>query len=172
MLDFITWLTQQDFGRRCVLSVRDILSWVHFLNTVCERDEDGFMTMGVMEDEEEAEWDLRLDTVTALVHAACLVYIDGIGSGPLTSVRLTSGAGRTRRLTLGFSCRAHGVRRRRRPPSPTPLPGISAAAAEQDEQAGPGGPRGSEGLRLLPAPGASVGGGLLWNRPLLHRPRY
>lgn len=83
MLDFIEWLTQQDFGRRCILSVRDILSWVNFLNTVCERDEDGFMTMGTMEDEEEAEWDLRLDTVTAFIHAACLVYIDGIGSGEL-----------------------------------------------------------------------------------------
>lgn len=83
MLDFIEWLTRQDFGRRCILSVRDILSWVYFLNTVCERDEDGFMTMGALEDEEEAEWDLRLDTVTAFIHAACLVYIDGIGSGEL-----------------------------------------------------------------------------------------
>lgn len=83
MLDFIEWLTRQDFGRRCILSIRDILSWVNFLNTVCERDEDGFMTMGALEDEEEAEWDLRLDTVTAFIHAACLVYIDGIGSGEL-----------------------------------------------------------------------------------------
>lgn len=81
MLDFIEWLSRQEFGRRCILSVRDILSWVNFLNTVCERDEDGFMTMGALEDEEEAEWDLRLDTVTAFIHAACLVYIDGIGSG-------------------------------------------------------------------------------------------
>lgn len=81
MLDFIEWLGRQDFGRRCILSVRDILSWVNFLNTVCERDEDGFMTMGALEDEEEAEWDLRLDTVTAFIHAACLVYVDGIGSG-------------------------------------------------------------------------------------------
>lgn len=81
MLDFIEWLGHQDFGRRCILSVRDILSWVNFLNAVCERDEDGFMTMGALEDEEEAEWDLRLDTVTAFIHAACLVYVDGIGSG-------------------------------------------------------------------------------------------
>lgn len=80
MLDFIDWLTNQEFGRRCILSVRDILSWVNFMNTVCERDEDGFMTMGELE-EEEPEWDLRLDTVTAFIHAACLVYVDGIGSG-------------------------------------------------------------------------------------------
>ncbi|CAK6975580.1 Hypothetical predicted protein [Scomber scombrus] len=100
MLDFIEWLTQQDFGRRCILSVRDILSWVYFLNVVCERDEDGFMTMGAMEDEEEAEWDLRLDTVTAFIHAACLVYIDGIGSG--TTVSCADNAFLARRLSLGF----------------------------------------------------------------------
>ncbi|XP_028858240.1 midasin [Denticeps clupeoides] len=81
MLDFIDWLTNQDFGRHCILSVRDILSWVNFLNQVCEKDVDGFMTMGEDEEEEEVEWDLRLDTVTAFVHAACLVYVDGIGSG-------------------------------------------------------------------------------------------
>ncbi|XP_023279839.1 midasin-like, partial [Seriola lalandi dorsalis] len=100
MLDFIEWLTRQDFGRRCILSVRDILSWVNFLNTVCERDEDGFMTMGALEDEEEAEWDLRLDTVTAFIHAACLVYIDGIGSG--TTVSYADNALLARRLCLGF----------------------------------------------------------------------
>ncbi|XP_042247008.1 midasin [Thunnus maccoyii] len=100
MLDFIEWLTQQDFGRRCILSVRDILSWVNFLNAVCERDEDGFMTMGALEDEEEAEWDLRLDTVTAFIHAACLVYIDGIGSG--TTVSCADNAFLARRLSLGF----------------------------------------------------------------------
>ncbi|KAM4633655.1 midasin [Polymixia lowei] len=100
MLDFIDWLTRQDFGRRCILSVRDILSWVNFLNTVCERDEDGFMTMGAMEDEEEAEWDLRLDTVTAFIHAACLVYVDGIGSG--TTVSCADNALLARRLCLGF----------------------------------------------------------------------
>ncbi|XP_035534963.1 midasin [Morone saxatilis] len=100
MLDFIEWLTRQDFGRRCILSVRDILSWVNFLNIVCERDEDGFMTMGALEDEEGAEWDLRLDTVTAFIHAACLVYIDGIGSG--TTAFCADNALLARRLCLGF----------------------------------------------------------------------
>ncbi|XP_069561962.1 midasin [Brachyistius frenatus] len=101
MLDFIEWLTQQDFGRRCILSVRDILSWVHFLNAVCERDEDGFMTMGALEEEEEeAEWDLRLDTVTAFIHAACLVYVDSIGSG--TTASSADNAVLARQLCLGF----------------------------------------------------------------------
>ncbi|XP_065113160.1 midasin [Paramisgurnus dabryanus] len=99
MLDFIDWLTSQEFGRRCILSVRDILSWVNFTNTVCERDEDGFMTMGELE-EEEPEWDLRLDTVTAFIHAACLVYVDGIGSG--TTVSAAENALVARRACLEF----------------------------------------------------------------------
>uniref|UniRef100_A0A674E136 Midasin n=1 Tax=Salmo trutta TaxID=8032 RepID=A0A674E136_SALTR len=84
MLDFIDWLTDQDFGRRCVVSVRDILSWVNFLN------------LG----EEEAEWDLRLDTVTAFIHAACLVYVDGIGSG--TTASAAENALVARRACLSF----------------------------------------------------------------------
>ncbi|KAK6297294.1 hypothetical protein J4Q44_G00318770 [Coregonus suidteri] len=100
MLDFIDWLTNQDFGRRCVVSVRDILSWVNFLNLVCERDADGFMTMGDEGEEEEAEWDLRLDTVTAFIHAACLVYVDGIGSG--TTVSAAEHALVARRACLSF----------------------------------------------------------------------
>lgn len=83
VLDFIDWLTSEDFGHRCILSVRDILSWVHFMNLVCERDEGSLTMTEEEEEEEEEEWDLRLDTVTAFVHAACLVYIDGIGSGEL-----------------------------------------------------------------------------------------
>ncbi|XP_035384712.1 midasin isoform X1 [Electrophorus electricus] len=101
MLNFIDWLTNQEFGRRCILSIRDILSWVDFLNAVCERDEDrddnGFLALG---DVEEPEWDLRLDTVTAFVHAACLVYVDGIGSG--TTALAAESAAVARRACLAF----------------------------------------------------------------------
>ena len=79
MLDFIDWLTHQEFGRRCVVSIRDILSWVNFMNA-----------MG-----EEAAWK-RLETVstvTSFVHAACLVYIDGIGSGTLSVAGENMGLG-------------------------------------------------------------------------------
>uniref|UniRef100_A0AAR2IVI6 Midasin n=1 Tax=Pygocentrus nattereri TaxID=42514 RepID=A0AAR2IVI6_PYGNA len=81
MLDFIDWLTNQDFGRRCILSVRDILSWVDFLNVVCERDE-------------------PLDTVTAFIHAACLIYVDSIGSG--TTVSAAENAVEARKACLTF----------------------------------------------------------------------
>ncbi|XP_038966893.1 midasin isoform X1 [Rattus norvegicus] len=71
MLDFITWLTHQEFGRKCVVSIRDILSWVNFMNTMAE---------------EAAVKRLEtISTVTSFVHAACLVYIDGIGSGVTSS---------------------------------------------------------------------------------------
>lgn len=83
MLDFIGWLTQQDFGRRCILSVRDILSWVNFLNAVRQPDSSSSMSVEALEEEEAAA--SGLDTITAFVHAACLVYIDGIGSGELTA---------------------------------------------------------------------------------------
>lgn len=90
MLDFIDWLGNQEFGRRCILSVRDILSWVDFLNMVCERDEsrdeNSFLALA---EAEEPEWDQRLDTVTAFIHAACLVYVDGIGSGDQRSAAVS-----------------------------------------------------------------------------------
>ncbi|XP_048209797.1 midasin isoform X2 [Perognathus longimembris pacificus] len=71
MLDFIDWLTHQEFGRKCVVSIRDILSWVNFMNTMGEE-----ATMKRPE---------SISTVTSFVHAACLVYIDGIGSGVASS---------------------------------------------------------------------------------------
>ncbi|XP_068087248.1 midasin [Hyperolius riggenbachi] len=70
IMDFIEWLTNQEFGRRCIFSIRDILSWVNFMNATAE---DG------MADKEGGG--TSLSTVTAFVHAACLVYIDALGSG-------------------------------------------------------------------------------------------
>lgn len=66
-MDFLDWLTQQEFGRKCVVSIRDVLSWVNFMNSMAE---------------EAAVKRLEtISTVMSFVHAACLVYIDGIGSG-------------------------------------------------------------------------------------------
>lgn len=69
IMDFIEWLINQDFGRRCILSIRDILSWVNFIN--------------VTADDTSVKEDIgtTLNAVMAFVHAACLVYIDGLGSG-------------------------------------------------------------------------------------------
>ncbi|XP_040203696.1 LOW QUALITY PROTEIN: midasin [Rana temporaria] len=69
IMDFIEWLINQEFGRRCILSIRDILSWVNFMNVTAD-------DMSVKEDV-----GTTLNAVMAFIHAACLVYIDGIGSG-------------------------------------------------------------------------------------------
>lgn len=69
---------------------------------MCERDADAFIgSMGEDEEEEEVEWDLRLNTVTAFIHAACLVYVDGIGSGGFKEAE--GNVGRVRKMLLmGF----------------------------------------------------------------------
>lgn len=90
MLDFIDWLTHQEFGRKCVVSIRDILSWVNFMNSMAE----------------EAAVK-RLETispVTSFVHAACLVYIDGIGSGMFSLG--DSGLSRKKRVGKGNKARS------------------------------------------------------------------
>ncbi|XP_077567526.1 midasin isoform X1 [Stigmatopora nigra] len=89
ILDFIEWFTHQDFGRHCVLSVRDILAWVNYLNAVCELDDDS-----------AAEWNMKQDTAQALIHAACMVYIDGIGSG--STVSSSNNTMTARKMCLGF----------------------------------------------------------------------
>ncbi|XP_030054953.1 midasin [Microcaecilia unicolor] len=75
MMDFIEWLLNQEFGCRCILSIRDILSWVNFMNVMAEDE--------VEEEDEEMDGHCKTPfcTMTTFVHAACLVYIDGIGSG-------------------------------------------------------------------------------------------
>ncbi|XP_048793738.1 midasin isoform X1 [Lagopus muta] len=70
MMDFVEWLTNQEFGRQCILSVRDILSWVHFMNVMVEESNSA-----------KEHRHLYVSPVMSFVHAACLVYIDGIGSG-------------------------------------------------------------------------------------------
>ncbi|NXN90988.1 MDN1 protein, partial [Rhinopomastus cyanomelas] len=72
MMDFVEWLTNQEFGCQCILSVRDVLSWVNFMNAMVEREESNSAQECSL---------LSLSPVMSFVHAACLVYIDGIGSG-------------------------------------------------------------------------------------------
>lgn len=71
-MDFIEWLISQVFGRQCILSIRDVLSWIDFMNTMAEDE---------LSDSSEEHRPFHISPVTSFVHAACLVYIDGIGSG-------------------------------------------------------------------------------------------
>ncbi|KAI8371327.1 P-loop containing nucleoside triphosphate hydrolase protein [Radiomyces spectabilis] len=59
MLDFITWYTQALGQARVVVSLRDILSWVKFMNAAAERG---------------------LSAPVSFTHGGCLVLLDGLGS--------------------------------------------------------------------------------------------
>ncbi|KAK3603576.1 hypothetical protein CHS0354_028005 [Potamilus streckersoni] len=80
ILDFVEWFTNNTLGKRCTVSIRDLLSWVRFINQ-CARTL-GEEEMGV---EEEINADRllnkKLDPAVAFVHGACLVFLDGLGSG-------------------------------------------------------------------------------------------
>ncbi|XP_070589310.1 midasin [Erythrolamprus reginae] len=75
MMDFIDWLSNQQFGHNCILSIRNILSWVNFMNV---------MAQARMLDGPEKRQFFCVSPVLTFVHAACLVYIDGIGSGTMS----------------------------------------------------------------------------------------
>uniref|UniRef100_A0A670YR31 Midasin n=1 Tax=Pseudonaja textilis TaxID=8673 RepID=A0A670YR31_PSETE len=72
MMDFIGWLSNQEFGHNCILSIRNILSWVNFMNVMAQDR--------LLAGPEEHQF-FCVSPVLTFVHAACLVYIDGIGSG-------------------------------------------------------------------------------------------
>ncbi|KAI7907509.1 P-loop containing nucleoside triphosphate hydrolase protein [Cokeromyces recurvatus] len=59
MLDFIAWYTQAIGQSRTVVSLRDILSWVKFINIAV---------------------DSGLDPELSFAHGGCLVLLDGLGS--------------------------------------------------------------------------------------------
>ncbi|XP_077869169.1 midasin [Saccoglossus kowalevskii] len=76
MMDFIEWFANNEVGKRCTISIRDILSWVTFVNTVCVES---------IEDENHS-----LDPAVAYIHGACLVFLDGLGAGTTSGSSQTS----------------------------------------------------------------------------------
>lgn len=62
------WLVCHVF--RCTVSVRDLLSWVNFINTCCTPGNCLATTFG------------QLEPTEAYIHGACLVFLDGLGVGP------------------------------------------------------------------------------------------
>ncbi|NXX88474.1 MDN1 protein, partial [Centropus bengalensis] len=91
MMDFVEWLTNQEFGRQCILSVRDVLSWVNFMNTMV-KDEESKSAKGHSL--------LNISPMMSFIHAACLVYIDGIGSGTTSCSADTALLAREKCLTF------------------------------------------------------------------------
>ncbi|KAL5010016.1 hypothetical protein ScPMuIL_012321, partial [Solemya velum] len=70
IMDFIQWFTKSQIGQRCTVSIRDILTWVKFLNTTC-----------TLPDGNDGKDGGYLMTPLALIHGACLVFLDGLESG-------------------------------------------------------------------------------------------
>jgi hypothetical protein len=77
ILDFIEWLTEKQKIKRSLLSLRDILSWVEFINSVLSQRL------------------CRLETIEPLtiyeayLHGACLTLLDGLAiTFPLNSIQL------------------------------------------------------------------------------------
>lgn len=60
---------------RFTVSVRDILSWVNFINA-CMEDQNS---------EAESHGTKKLDLAMAYIHGACLTFLDSFGSG-ITSI--------------------------------------------------------------------------------------
>ncbi|XP_056015325.1 midasin-like isoform X2 [Ostrea edulis] len=73
IMDFVEWFSNNDLGKRCTVSIRDILSWVNFINTCSIK-----ITPDAMETEPEYN---QFEPAVALIHGACLVFLDGLGAG-------------------------------------------------------------------------------------------
>ncbi|KAF5303068.1 hypothetical protein FQR65_LT08397 [Abscondita terminalis] len=59
IMDFVEWFKETEIGRRCTVSLRDLLTWTKFIN-ICARD---------------------LGVANAFIHGACLTFLDSFGSG-------------------------------------------------------------------------------------------
>ncbi|CAG9771357.1 unnamed protein product [Ceutorhynchus assimilis] len=66
MMDFIEWFKKSDIGKRYIISIRDILTWVNFVNA-CSA---------------------KITTNDAYLNGAYLVFLDSLGSG-ITSTEST-----------------------------------------------------------------------------------
>lgn len=57
MVDFVEWFQKSDFGKRLVVSVRDLMTWIEFMNV------------------SDLEW------FQSCLHGCCLTFLDGLGCG-------------------------------------------------------------------------------------------
>ncbi|KAF7997921.1 hypothetical protein HCN44_009319 [Aphidius gifuensis] len=63
ILKFIHWLKESEIGKRFTVSIRDIMTWVNFINAC------------------DGNLQTKLNIGDAYFHGACLTYIDSLGSG-------------------------------------------------------------------------------------------
>ncbi|XP_052133380.1 midasin [Frankliniella occidentalis] len=65
LVDFLEWFSQTELGSRFAKSIRDIMTWVEFINVSTQPD-------------------INLELSDAYIHGACLTFLDSLGTG-LTS---------------------------------------------------------------------------------------
>lgn len=70
ILRFTEWLRLTEIGNKLTVSIRDLLTWVDFINTCTSDTVISKLTIG-----------------DAYYHGACLTYIDSLGSGLTGSER-------------------------------------------------------------------------------------
>ncbi|XP_035827114.1 midasin [Aplysia californica] len=86
MIDFVNWFTATDFGSKATVSIRDLLSWVHFVNCCCGRAGDEGEAEEAMETDSSGLTTLcQLNPQQSYVHGACLVFVDSLGAGSTQS---------------------------------------------------------------------------------------
>ncbi|XP_044268494.1 midasin [Tribolium madens] len=68
VMDFVEWFRNTEIGKRCTVSIRDILTWVNFINNCAEK-------IGVYE---------------SYLHGLHLTFLDGLGSGITGTENLNS----------------------------------------------------------------------------------
>ncbi|PIK42632.1 hypothetical protein BSL78_20512 [Apostichopus japonicus] len=88
MMEFLEWFRNNEVGQKCTVSVRDLLSWVNFINTCCAPDVIHSTTIK------------RMDPAEAYTHGACLVFLDGLGVGPHSRAEVLGH--RARQICLEF----------------------------------------------------------------------
>jgi midasin len=69
MTSFVEWLKNNELGQKCTISLRDYLSWVNFINHMANN----------------VRPDRRVSVSDAIVHGACLAFLDGLGTGNSSS---------------------------------------------------------------------------------------
>nr|KAG5703293.1 hypothetical protein BaRGS_025535 [Batillaria attramentaria] len=67
IMDFVAWFSNNEIGKRCTVSIRDILSWVYFINSCSQLDGEGHASD-------------KLEPSVAYIHGACLVFLDSLGA--------------------------------------------------------------------------------------------
>lgn len=65
ILKFTEWLHTTEVGKKLIVTIRDVLTWVDFINTCTQCD--ALVS--------------KLTVGEAYYHGACLTYIDSLGSG-------------------------------------------------------------------------------------------